>query len=72
MYIFKFDREHSYDMNNHTSVINNHDANDSHEIYNGPSFYSRITFASAWIIIAVAGIIGKKNFSVENFSRSSI
>lgn len=29
------------------------------QIHNGPSLHTRYIFASAWIIIAVAGILGK-------------
>ncbi|CAF0803786.1 unnamed protein product [Rotaria sordida] len=46
-------------MNNLTIMINN-DSNSSwyDDNNNGPSFHTQIIFASAWIFIAVAGIIG--------------
>jgi hypothetical protein len=45
-------------MNNHTTADEN--SNDSYwdENDNGPPLHTRIAFASAWILIAVAGIIG--------------
>jgi hypothetical protein len=44
--------------------MNDNTHNDSNNTYydhdDGPSLQIRIIFASAWILIAVAGILGKK------------
>ena len=51
-------------MSNITTVIDN-DTNSTWDTFDdGPTLSTRIAFASAWAIIAVAGIIGKKNISV--------
>ncbi|CAF0828025.1 unnamed protein product [Rotaria sp. Silwood1] len=44
-------------MENNTTIMSNQSDYDGWE-EDGPSFHTRIAFASAWIIIAVAGIIG--------------
>ena len=44
-------------MNNHTTMgDNSSDYWDGHD--DGPTLHTRIGFASAWVLIAVAGIIG--------------
>jgi hypothetical protein len=45
-------------MNDPTLVMDNHSHSNWNESENGPPLHARIAFASAWIIIAVAGIIG--------------
>jgi hypothetical protein len=45
-------------MNDHITTIDNHSNSDGNETDNGPLLHTRIAFACAWIIIAVAGTIG--------------
>ncbi|CAF0951079.1 unnamed protein product [Rotaria sordida] len=45
-------------MDINTTIISNHSNYDWNENNNGPTFHTRMGFACAWIIIAVAGIIG--------------
>jgi len=49
-------------MNNQTVPIGNHSDENWDENENVPTLSTRIIFASAWVIIAVAGIIGKEKF----------
>jgi hypothetical protein len=49
-------------MNNIISGIDNDTNNTWDYSGDGPTLRTRIAFASAWAIIAVAGIIGKKKF----------
>jgi len=59
-------------MNDHTVAIDNSSDYNLDENNNiGPPLYTRIAFASAWVFIAVAGIIGKKKifFFLEILSR---
>ncbi len=50
-------------MNDNTTIIqNNSYTNWDDDQNDGPSLHTRIVFASAWILIAVAGILGKLNF----------
>ncbi|UJR35393.1 hypothetical protein I4U23_028150 [Adineta vaga] len=45
-------------MNEHIDPIDNISNQSLYDMDNGPSLHTRLIFASAWIIIAVAGIIG--------------
>jgi hypothetical protein len=53
-------------MNDYTTIIDNQSDNNWDEAQEGPSLSTRIAFASAWVIIAVAGIIGRVFFCWEN------
>ena len=46
-------------MTNLTTSIENETEPAWYEGADGPSFYARIIFATAWILIAVAGITGQ-------------
>jgi len=51
-------------MNNHTDIFYNLSNTSGYDHDDGPSLHTRLVFASIWILIAVAGIIGKrKKFS---------
>ncbi len=58
-------------MNNHTVPLGNHSDENWDEIENGPTLSTRIIFASAWVIIAVAGIIGKEKFPFRDHFKFS-
>ena len=47
-------------MNDSIMIIQNNSNTSWDDDNNGPSLHTRIVFASAWILIAVAGIVGKK------------
>jgi hypothetical protein len=49
-------------MNNHTDIFYNMSNNSGYDHDDGPSLHTRLVFASIWILIAIAGIIGKRNF----------
>ncbi len=55
-------------MNDHITAIDNHSDYNGNDNVNGPLLHTRIAFACIWIIIAVAGIIGKR----KNFFSSEI
>jgi hypothetical protein len=46
-------------MNDHTNISDNHNDSNWDGLEEGPPLHTRIAFATAWIIIAVSGIIGK-------------
>lgn len=46
-------------MNEPTPVNDNTNQTDGHSFDDGPSLHTRMAFAGAWILIAVAGIIGR-------------
>jgi hypothetical protein len=50
-------------MNDNTMIIQNNSNTNWDDDHNndGPSLHTRLVFASAWILIAVAGILGKLN-----------
>jgi hypothetical protein len=51
-------------MNDHIDFIHNNSNASWYEPHDSPSLNTRIAFASPWVFIAVAGIIGKqKSFS---------
>lgn len=54
-------------MNYNSNAVDNFTNYDWNETSNGPSLHTRIAFASTWIIIAVAGIIGKILLVTEYF-----
>ena len=53
-------------MNNYTTSFNNDSDINLYLYVGGPSLHTRITFASAWIFIAVAGIIGKRKNIIDS------
>jgi hypothetical protein len=46
-------------MNEPTPVNENTNQGNGHGIDDGPSLHTRMAFAGAWILIAVAGVIGR-------------
>jgi hypothetical protein len=46
-------------MNNTTTFIDDENNSSWYDGADGPSYHTRIAFASTWILIAVAGILGK-------------
>jgi hypothetical protein len=48
-------------MNDNTTNICNNSNNSWCDYDDGPSLDTRIVFASTWVFIAVAGILGKTN-----------
>ncbi|CAF4089211.1 unnamed protein product, partial [Rotaria magnacalcarata] len=45
-------------MNSYTIIASNQSDNNWEDNDNGPSLFTRIAFACAWVFIAVSGIIG--------------
>ena len=50
-------------MSNFTAVAESESNASWYDGTDGPSLHTRIAFASAWIVIAVAGILGKQSSS---------
>lgn len=48
-------------------IVNHRNTSWDDETTDGPPLHTRIIFASAWILIAVAGILGKQESRIDYF-----